>query len=229
VPSRGHSMLPPLLLASLVAAVVGALVATLVAGLFFRQLRQFIGERVLAAPAAVLAPLAPPQRTTTSAEGVIKELRALHRLETASFTAETIVESDNPGSPVQNFLYRDRMLLIAHGRVIAGVDLSTLSPEDIAVNGQTITIYLRPPQILSVTLDNSRTRVYDRSLGLITRGDPNLEGMLRVTAEEAILRSACQANVLNEAGRQARIIVTRMFSLAGFSSVVVNVPGGVCA
>src|SRR5689334_1497712 len=71
--------------------------------------------------------VAPPGRTTTTSEGVVKELRALDRLETAAFTAETIVESDNPGNLLQNLLYRDRMLLLARGRVVAGVDLAHLS------------------------------------------------------------------------------------------------------
>lgn len=224
----GRSILPSLLMTGLLAALIGALAAALVAGLFFRQLTQMIGDRVLAAPSAALAPLAPPPRTTTSAQGVMRELRALNRLETATFTAETIIESDNAGNALQNFLYRDRMLLIARGRVIAGVDLSTLSPEDVVANGQSLAVYLRPPQIFVVSLDSSQTRVYDRTLGLLNRGDVTLESRLRMDAEDAILRSACQANILNEAGRQARVVVTRMFTLAGFSNVTVQVPGATC-
>ena len=173
---------------------------------------------------------APPKRTTTTTDGVIKELQALNRLETAAFTTETIVESDNPGTALQNLLYRDRMLLVAHGRVVAGVDLSRLSPEDVVPADGALTVRLRAPQILSVSLDSSRTRVYDRTLGLLNRGDKDLESRVRRAAEDAIRRSACRANILDQAGREAGAAVSRMFTLAGFSTVKVQVakPGATC-
>ena len=212
MPRRGWLTIPLLLVAAVLAMAVGAL---------------FLLER-LPAPAP-FSFAAPPKRTTTSTDGVIKELQALNRLETAAFTTETIVESDNAGSRLQNLLYRDRMLLVAHGRVVAGIDLSTLSREDVVAGEGALTVTLSAPQILSVTLDSSKTRVYDRTLGLLSKGDKDLETMVRRTAEDAIRRSACQAHILDEAGRQARAVVSRMFTLAGFYRVTVNVAKGSCA
>ena len=211
MPRRGWLTIP-LLVSGVLAMAVGAL---------------FLLER-LPAPAPFSLG-APPKRTTTSTDGVIKELQALNRLETAAFTTETIVESDNAGSRLQNLLYRDRMLLVAHGRVVAGIDLSTLSREDVVAGEGAVSVTLSAPQILSVTLDSSKTRVYDRTLGLLSKGDKDLETMVRRTAEDAIRRSACQAHILDEAGRQARAAVSRMFTLAGFSRVTVNVAKGSCA
>ena len=168
---------------------------------------------------------APPGRVTTTQEGALKELRALNRLETAAFTADAIVESDNRGNALQNLLYRDRMLLVARGRVVAGVDLAPLSAEDVTVDGRTGTaaVRLRAPEILWVALDGDATRVYDRTLGLLSKGDRDLETRLRREAEAAVRRAACRAHLLEEAGRNAAAAVRRTLSLAGFASVRVDV------
>ena len=180
-------------------------------------------ERLLIPVSGVAGLVAPPARVTTTQEGALKELRALNRLETAAFTADAIVESDNRGNPLQNLLYRDRMLLVARGRVVAGVDLAPLSAEDVTVDGRTAAVRLRAPEIFWVALDGDATRVYDRTLGLLSKGDRDLETRLRREAEAAVRRAACRAHLLDEAGRNAAAAVRRTLSLAGFTSVRVDV------
>jgi urease gamma subunit len=176
-------------------------------------------------PLVALPQIAAPRRVTTTQEGALKELRALNRLETAAFTADAIVESDNKGSTLQNLLYRDRMLLLARGRVIAGLDLAALSPEDVLVSDGSLTVRLHAPEIMSVALDGDATRVYDRTLGLFSKGDKDLETRLRREAEVAVRRSACRAGILDEAARNAAVAVRRTMALAGFASVSVRVEG----
>src|SRR5438128_2015826 len=74
---------------------------------------------------------------TTNSQTVIKELRSLSRLETASFTIEKVIDAGTNGNQFQQILFGDRILLIAHGDVVAGFDLSTLTQKDISVEGQT--------------------------------------------------------------------------------------------
>ncbi len=59
-----------------------------------------------------------------SSQTVIKEIRALNRLETASYTIEKVIDAGTTGNRFSELLYGDRILLIAHGQVIAGFDLS---------------------------------------------------------------------------------------------------------
>ena len=180
-------------------------------------------------PAGVPGVAAPP-RMTTIQEGALKELRALNRLETAAFTADAIVESDNKGNPLQNLLYRDRMLLVARVRVVAGVDLASLSVEDVTVvadgpaERRTLAVRLRAPEILGVALDGDATHVYDRTIGLLSKGDKDLEARLRREAEASVRRAACRAHLLEEAGRNAAAAVRRTMALAGFAAVRVDVP-----
>ncbi len=163
-----------------------------------------------------------------SRPSVVKEMQALNRLETASFTIEKIVEAGQQGNAFQDLLYGDRILLVAHGKVVAGIDMSQVKESDVNVSGNKVTINLPAPQILSSTLDNSKTSVYDRTQGFLSRGNKDLESEARRAAEGAIKSAACEAGIMQEAKNNAGDRIRQLFQFAGFSEVIVNVPNGGC-
>lgn len=163
-----------------------------------------------------------------SRASVVKEIQSLDRLETASFTIEKIVEAGQGGNVFQNLLYGDRILLIAHGKVVAGVDFSSLTEKDIRINGDKLTITLPAPIIFSATLDNSKTTVYDRTQGLLSRGNKDLESAARSAAEKSIREAACEGGILVEAKDNAVKRITQLFQFAGFVEVTVNISQGNC-
>lgn len=165
---------------------------------------------------------------TTSSRTVIKELRSLNRLETASFTIEKVIDAGTNGNQFQQFLFGDRILLIAHGEVIAGFDLSKLSDDDIQVNGKVLRLTLPAPQILSARLDSEETRVYDRRQGVLSKGDKDLESEARSRAEMIIRQAACQGKILNEATKNAQMQLTALFKTLGFETVILDIPQGGC-
>ena len=81
----------------------------------------------------------------TNQPAVVVQVQQLNRLETASYTIEKVIEGRvDQGNPVLNALLGDRLLFIAHGNVIAGVDLSQLRPEDVILHdNQSISLRLR--------------------------------------------------------------------------------------
>lgn len=160
---------------------------------------------------------------------VIKEMRSLQRIETASFTVEKIIDGGTTGSNIfTQFLFGDKILLIAHGQVIAGFDLSQISEKDIEVNGDTLSITLPPPQILVTTLDNTKTRVYDRQKGILSPGNSNLESDARLAAEKSIIKAACEGGILKQASDNARKQLSAFFSILGFKTISINIPEGSC-
>lgn len=169
-----------------------------------------------------------PFKTNMSSRTVIKEMRALNRLETASFTIEKVIDSGKTGGRFQELLFGDRILLIAHGEVIAGFDLSTLPEENIVIEQQTIRLTLPSPRILVTRLDSDETRVYDRRQGLLSKGDKDLESEARSEAEKAIREAACQGGILSEASKNARSQLTALFKTLQFTSVVIEIPSGSC-
>jgi|WetSurMetagenome_2_1015567.scaffolds.fasta_scaffold01745_3 hypothetical protein len=170
----------------------------------------------------------PSVRVDLSRNNVIKEVQKLGSLETASFSIEKVVEAGQQGNPFQDILFGDRILLIANGKVTAGVDLYTIKESDIKVQGKELSITLPAPRILSSTLDNSKTKVYDRTQGLLNRGNKDLETKARQAAEASITKAACDGGILDEARTNVIERIKQLFEFAGFSSVEVAVPVGSC-
>lgn len=171
-----------------------------------------------------------PTEVRVDRPAVIQEVRALNRLETSSYTVEKVIEAGQQGGALYNLLVGDKLLLIAHGDVIAGIDLSKIHDEDIVISpdGQTATVTLPPAEILVSRLDNEKTRVYDRQRGLLTKGNIGLESEARRVAEQEILRAACDDGILTRAAEEGRRRMTSLVQSLGVKQVVVNASPGQC-
>jgi hypothetical protein len=150
---------------------------------------------------------------------ILRQIQQLQRLETVSFSMDKIIsgERDNPYLP--KFLVSDRLLLVVHGDVIAGVDLSQLQPQDISIHGKAISVRMPKSQILVTRLDNSKTRVYSRDTGLFSSPDPNLESEVRQEAERQLQEAALQGNILKTADDNARSTLSALLRSLGFTTV----------
>ena len=149
-------------------------------------------------------------------------------LETASYSIEKIVEAGENNSVFRNLLFGDRILLIANGKIVAGVNMSAITQNDVTINGTELTINLLAPVILLSTLDNSKTKVYDRTKGILNPGDKDLESVARDEALKSITTAACEGGILIEAKENAIERVSQLFKFAGFTNVTVNIPDGAC-
>jgi hypothetical protein len=154
----------------------------------------------------------------TSRPAVIDRVRALGRLETVEYHLEKVVSGKSSG-PLPDFLTGDRILLVAYGEVTAGVDLSALTPEDITVVSDTVTIRLPAPQVLHRSLDNSRTYVYDRQTGLFSKPDPDLETQVRQAAEQQIMQAALEDGILDKARANAEEVLRTLITGLGYREV----------
>ena len=164
----------------------------------------------------------------TSGTAVVTEIQKLSRLETASYTIEKVIDAGTQGNAFQELLFGDKILLIANGQVIAGIDFSQVSADNIQINGSTIIFTSPPPSIFFTRLDNESTRVYDRSTGLLSRGETDLETTARAQAEIVIRQAACDAGILDTAEENARKQLNSLFTALGFTAVTVNIPKGSC-
>ena len=165
----------------------------------------------------------------TNPRTVIKQIQSLNRLETAQFTIEKVIDAGTNGSVFQQFLFGDKLLLIAQGEVIAGFDFSKVSESDAIVNGATLTLNLPQPEILVTTLNNDQTRVYDRRTGLLTKGDKDLEAKAREQATSLIRKGACDGHILDTAATNARNQLTVLLKSVGFTTVIITIPQATCS
>jgi hypothetical protein len=150
---------------------------------------------------------------------IIHEVRSLARLETIQYSVEKVITAETRQGPF-GFLFGDRLLLVAHGSVIAGVDLAEITESDISVDEQgVVTLRLPPAEIFIAALDNEKTYVYDREVGFLRRGDVELESAARLAAEKEILEAALSDGILEQAQVNAEAYLDRLLGSLGFSNV----------
>lgn len=199
------------------------LVAGVAIGVFIALLLALLAARVRSGPLETLWSALTGRSTRIASQGsVVERIQRLQRLETVVYNMDKIVtgEKDNPILP--NFLAGDRLLMLVHGQVVAGVDFSQLRSGDIQVNGKEVHVHIPNPRVLMTRLDNSRTRVYSRSTGLLVPVDPNLESEVRQEAEGELLQEAMQGGILVTARQNAQTTITSLLLGLGFEKVQVE-------
>jgi len=150
---------------------------------------------------------------------VVRQIQQLQRLETVSFTMDKIISGEHDSPYIPKFLVSDRLLLVVHGEVIAGVDLNTVQSQDVTVQDQSVSLRVPKAQILVTRLDNSKTRVYSRDTGLFSSPDPNLESEVRQEAERQLQEAALQGGILNTADENARATLSSLLKALGYTQV----------
>ena len=150
---------------------------------------------------------------------IIHEVRSLARLETIHYSMEKVITAETNQGPF-GFLFGDKLLFVAHGDVIAGVDLAKLEPEDLYTEDGVLYVHLPEVEIFIATLDNEKSYVYDRETGVFSQGEVDLETSARLAAEEAILESALDDGILEQAQINAENYLIRLLRDLGYPDVV---------
>jgi hypothetical protein len=150
---------------------------------------------------------------------VIASIQRLARLESVVYTMDKVVEGDRTNQYLPDILTGDKLLLIVHGQAVAGVDLSSVQASNVQIDGRSVAITMPAAQLLSVSLDNSKTRVYSRITGLLVPADPNLESEVREKAEADLRQAALDSGILTTADGNARATLTTMLHSLGFQQI----------
>ncbi len=150
---------------------------------------------------------------------IIRDVRSLARLETIQYTVEKVITAEQ-GQGTLGVLFGDKLIFVAHGQVIAGVDLSKLGAGDIEIKDGILYVRLPEPEIFVATLDNEKSYVYDRQTGLLTKGDINLESSARRVAEDEIEKAAVEDGIMELARQNAENYLTRLLTDLGYPEVI---------
>ncbi|KAB2645796.1 MAG: DUF4230 domain-containing protein [Verrucomicrobia bacterium] len=184
------------------------------------KLRLFIGAFVLVIILALGVWLGFVIRSVTSNSGanayntavVLRQVQTLSQLVTVKYVMEKVLVYEDvkwfPGGD-------NRVLMIAHGVVKAGVDLDRLKPEDIQVHEKKVKIKLPAAQIMDCYLDDKQTQVVERTTGLLRTFDKDLEQTARKIAVDDVRRGARAAGILKDADERALAQVEKLFQQMG--------------
>jgi hypothetical protein len=150
---------------------------------------------------------------------IIHEVRTLARLETIQYSVEKVITAESGQGPF-GFLFGDRLLLVAHGTVIAGFDLRKLNPQDLKVENEVLMVRLPDPEIFLATLDNQKSYIFDRDTGILSKGNIDLETSARRAAESEIEQAALDDGILSQARVNGENYLSSLFRQLGFPEVI---------
>src|SRR5437016_13000204 len=107
---------------------------------------------------------APPRIQNTAT--MLKQVQTLSELVTVKYVLEKVVILEDI-----KWYGENRVLLVAHGVVKAGVDLQQMKPQDVRLEEKKVLIRLPRAGITDVYLDDQKTRVVDRTTGVLRAFD----------------------------------------------------------
>ena len=150
---------------------------------------------------------------------VVDRIQRLQRLETVVYTMDKLVTGAKENPLLPDFLTGDRLLMMVHGEVVAGIDFSNLKPGDVRVDGKQIHLHLPASQVFRTRIDSAKTRVYSRQTGLLVPTDPNLETQVRQEAERQLQEAALADGILQTAQQNAASTITSLLRGLGFEKI----------
>jgi hypothetical protein len=150
---------------------------------------------------------------------VVDRIQRLQRLETVVYTMDKLVTGAKENPIFPDFLAGDRLLMMVHGEVVAGIDFSNLKLGDVQVDGKQIHLHLPASQVFRTRIDSAKTRVYSRQTGLLVPTDPNLETQVRQEAERQLQEAALGDGILRTAQQNAASTISSLLQGLGFEKI----------
>jgi Protein of unknown function (DUF4230) len=146
-----------------------------------------------------------------SGPALLQQVRTLSHLVTVQYIIEKVVIEDDV-----KWFGENRVLLVAHGIVKAGIDFSQIKPDDLRVVGKKVIIKLPRAQITDTYLDDKQTKVIERTTGLLRSFDKDLEQNARENAVASIRLAAHDNGILKDADERARDQLKSLFTQMGY-------------
>lgn len=151
----------------------------------------------------------PPKIQNTAT--LLRQIETLSELVTVKYVLEKVVILEDI-----KWYGENRVLMVAHGIVKAGVDLKELKPEDLQVSDRKITLRLPRVVITDVYLDEQQTKIVDRTTGLLRTFDKELEQNARRQAVQDLRVSARYNGIYEDAEERAELQLSSLFTRLGF-------------
>jgi hypothetical protein len=153
----------------------------------------------------------PPKINDTAT--LLVQVQTLSRLVTVKYVLEKVIVLEDPNWLGENWLGENRVLMVAHGVVLAGIDLRELRPEDLQISQNKIIIKLPPARVTDTYLDDKLTQVVERKTGVLRAFEKDMEQNARRQAVADLNRAARNGGILKDADERARAQLTNLFQM----------------
>lgn len=147
---------------------------------------------------------------------VIKEIKAISDLNTATLYQEIIV--DSVAKSAITFAAKRQIVLIIKGKVIAGIQLQKIEDKDVLVKGDSVWVLLPPATIREVIINPSNIETF-YEFGKWSNEEIT---MLKLSARNKLLEEAIGKKLLEKADINARSVIEQFLRAAQFKKIVVE-------
>ena len=145
---------------------------------------------------------------------IVQKIQGLSQLVTVKYVVEKVVVIED-----EKWYGENRVLLVAHGVVKAGIDLGRLQVDDVEVRGTTLRVFMPAAAITDAYLDEEKTYVVEHTTGLLREFDKDLEQNARRVAIGDIRRAARLNGIVKDAENRAQRQLEVLFLQLGFERV----------
>jgi hypothetical protein len=160
--------------------------------------------------------------TQMNAVLILERVQVLQQLATTRYNYSITITASREMPQVLQLLYGESLALQAVGQVEAGIDLSTLTENDVQQTAEGWVIVLPAPVLLNCTLNESQTQIIQRDTGLFARASTGLDASARRYAIGNLRDRAIENGILTEAETQAKTTIENLGALLGNTTLAVQ-------
>ena len=166
------------------------------------------------------------EREQRDSPAILQALEDVSDYTAATANLQTSFEVEDE-SVLPDFILGETISFEAYGSVDGVVDFSALTADAIVVDDKAVTITLPQPTLANVRVDPDESRVVDVDRGVLDRfadlvtDDAVNESDLYAIAEERLLESAAQTELIERARENTDVFLTTLLSELGFEEVTV--------
>jgi hypothetical protein len=147
---------------------------------------------------------------------LIKEIRSLGQVITATFYDEVVVDSTVKHSFSQLPITDDHLVIIARGKVLAGIDLKLLTDSSISVTKDTVWMHLPQTKIIDVIINPDDFETFEET----GKWTPEAVTAVKIKAKTKITANAYNKNIIDKATRKAKAVLQDFLHAAGLKVVL---------
>lgn len=154
---------------------------------------------------------------------LLDRMVTMGKLELIKYQFQEITEIEKVGMDFYNLFKLEndsRAVLISKGEAVGCIDLTRMDIRHFRETGDSIIVQLPPPELCYFKLDLDNTRIYALETGLFTSEKSFIEKAYQ-SAEEQIRASAIQSGILQQAKKNAEIVLKPLLEEISGKKVVI--------
>jgi len=152
---------------------------------------------------------------------ILIDIKELGKLVTTQYKLQTIsVVEEKEDNWIERLFGENKVVLVATGEVMAGVDMALITEEDVTVNGTAVKLIMPPAEIISVRLIPGESWIYDRKLNIL-KPNWDLELQAQEQAEAELVRWSTSHGILEQSEEVFTVRIEAFLRRLGFTEVTI--------